>query len=191
MYKFKQKSLTVDSTLYERVLKALQPHYGRCTDEDVDKGLEEELCKVFLSDGTTTANVTPSPKDEDIKYDIDCYANGHSVQVKCRRNDHLYLEDGKTRNFKKLPGWLDRSRAELFLFVWPNGPNTLAGRLILGEDLKRLLSIYRRHRGNQPLTPEDVEFTKGFGGLSSYSYHKEIIDSETGDGKGCWFEVVV
>ena len=52
MYKFKQKSLTVDSTLYERVLKALQPHYGRCTDKDVDKGLEEELCKVFLSDGT-------------------------------------------------------------------------------------------------------------------------------------------
>ena len=191
MYKFKQKSLIVSSELYDKVMNALRPHKGRCTDKDVDKDLEEELCRAFFTDGTNIANVTAAPKDEDIKFDIDCYANGHAVQVKCRKNDHLYLEDGKTRHFKKLPGWLDRSHAELFLFVWPNGPNTLAGRLILGKDLKRLLFIYRRDSEGQPLTPEDVEFSKGFGGLGSYCYHPEVIDPETGDGKGCWFEAVI
>lgn len=191
MYKFKQKSLKVDHALYERVLNQLQPHIGRCSDKDVDKGLEEELCKTFFSIDGKAANVSSAPEDEDIKFDIDCYVNGHTVQVKCRKNDRLTLEDGKTRNGRRLPGWLDRSKAELFLYVWPNGPDMLAGRYLLGSDLKRLLHIYRAHSTGNPLTPDDLTFVSGFGGLGSYVYHKEVIDESTGDGKGSWFEVVV
>lgn len=191
MYNFKQKTINVSTELYDKVQNALLPHTGRCTWKDVDKNLEEDLCRAFFTDGTNTANVSSAPKDEDIKFDVDCYVNGHAVQVKCRKNDHLYLEDGKTRNFKKLPGWLDRSLAEFYLFVYPNGPNVLTGRFIKGADLKRLLHIYRLNEKKETLLPEDVEFTKGFGGLSAYVYHKEVIDNETGDGRGSWFEVVL
>lgn len=188
--RFKQKLIEVSPELFKQVKDVLGRKGGRTTENDVNKELEEALCRAFFSKDGVTAEVTSAPADEDIRHDIDCYVNGHAVQVKCRRNDHLTLEDGKTRNLRRYPGWLDRSKAEYYLFVWPEYENHLMGRYIIGADLKRLLNILRNNQFGGIATDEDKRWVdENWGGIDNAVFHAEHIDGVDGDGS--YFEHVI
>lgn len=189
MKSFKEKRLTVDPDLYQEVSDQLYRHQGRCTSTDVNKDLELKLCKLIFPN----SKVLEPPKQQDILYDIDTIVDNIKVQVKCRRNDHLYLEDYKTRKCSDgstwTGGWLDRSLADIFLFVYPMQNNTLGVRIYKGSDLKNILRIFRAHQRNETLSQEDVTYINKWGGLHAYVYHPEKIQ-ENGDGSGAYFEVV-
>lgn len=188
--RYKQKLVTVSPELFGQVKDSLGRKNGRTKESDINKDLEENLCRAFFSKDGVIAEVTSAPKDEDIRHDVDCYVNGHAVQVKCRRNDHLTLEDSKTRNLQKYPGWLDRSKAEYYLFVWPEYENHLMGRYVIGSDLKHLLKILRDNRdGIEISETEKTWVDENWGGLNNAVYHAEHLDGVDGDGS--YFELVI
>jgi len=190
MKPFKQKIKKVDLDTYTRLLNQLNRHEGRCTDEDVDKELELKLCNIFFPNKT----VREAEKSEDIEQDIDCWVDNIGVQVKCRKNNHLYLEDYKTRRTVEdidwRGGWLDRSKADIFIFVYPVKDQQIGCRFYKGEDLKRLLRIYRANENKECISEDDLTFIRQWGGLNAYVYHPESF-YPNGDGKGCYYETLL
>lgn len=189
---YKQKIVQVDEDTFRLFESILGRHNGRCQDKDTSKSLEVTLCKLAFSKSDSEIDFRSASSEDDIRHDVDVLVNGCKVQVKCRRNDHLILEDFKVRKGKKLPGWLDRSQADFFLFAWPSGTTCKIGlRILKGEDLKRLLNIYRLDRNRLEISLEDQEWVKEWGGLQNYVYHPEKVNSETEDGLGSYYETVL
>lgn len=179
---YKQKTVTPSPELLQKFYKAIGRHTGRCTESDVDKELEMGLCDLFFQNAGIRSTVEPAPEDLDIKHDVDCIVNGYKVQVKCRRDGNLYIEDFKTRNNRKYPGWLDRSAAEIFLFVYPVAENVLGARIYMNNVLKDLLACMRKD-------PTKTEVRTPYG-LVNFVYHPERLYNEK-DGYGAYFEVFV
>ena len=73
--RFKQKLIEVSPELFKQVKDVLGRKGGRTTENDVNKELEEALCRAFFSKDGVTAEVTSAPADEDI---ID-YADGSVI----------------------------------------------------------------------------------------------------------------
>lgn len=177
---FKEKIFTVDADTYKQLLNQLGKRFNRVTENDIDKDFEKKLCEIAFG-----KPVTAALPDQDIKEDVDCIVDNYKVQVKCRYNSHLFLEDYKTRVGvdKRIwkGSWLDRSLADLFLFVYPKAQLTIACRYYLGESLKELLQLLR----NSNLKNGSIRTRWG---ELNFSYKPEILKKD-GDGLGAYYEI--
>ena len=177
---FKEKIFTVDTDTYKQLLNQLGKRFNRVTENDIDKDFEKKLCEIAFGKPATAAL-----PDQDIKEDVDCIVDNYKVQVKCRNNSHLFLEDYKTRVGvdKKVwkSGWLDRSLADLFLFVYPKAQLNIACRYYLKDSLKELLQLLR----NSNLKNGSIRTRWG---ELNFSYKPEILKKD-GDGLGAYYEI--
>lgn len=161
----KIKDIVVEKNLYDRVLNILGEHKGRVSNKDVDKGLEVALAENFYGNLKT---IRGSLKEEDICEDIDIYVNDMSIQVKCRRDSYIYIEDFKVRNFQRIPGWADRSKSSYTLYISPKENNTLHFIEISENELKELLKISRKYQKGEKLDSKEYKILDNYKGPPSY-----------------------
>lgn len=163
----------------------------RFEEGDSDSSLEIKLCQCVFN----TKNVKKASLEENIKKDIDCFVDNKPVQIKCRQDSRLSLELYKYRNFRKIPGWLERNKDDTlqFVFVWweKDVKNKLHYSIFLNQDLQRLSRICQeKFFGENNITEEDSSWIKKyFFNLDFTSFVDSQINEQSGDSLGSFFQV--
>lgn len=136
-------TLEVNSELYKTFTQFLSiPRDQYFKQNDADKNLELDLCKVFFKDANRFS--APTNWQEECS-EVDVWVDGIPVQVKCRGSkNHLYLEDYKIRSNGQKTSWVDRCEAKYVLFVYPNSILHLDFVLYDAVDLKIVLNTLRQ-----------------------------------------------
>lgn len=178
---YKSKVIDVSKEVMEHYNAQVGKKKGRVSEKDTDKWLEKQLCKLAFNDGIHEVDIQEPDKSDDIKKDIDVIVNGKNIQVKCRKRKAIYLEEYKTRKWRQNPGWTRRSKADLYLFVYPKTFTSLECFLFTHKTILGILEDL-----DSEIPKRDV-LTKW--GLLEAIKHEEVV-SENGDGEGCYWEVL-
>lgn len=156
---FEKGQISVDSKTFKNFKKQIGKKEGKYKEEDGNKELEISLCKYCFP--TINNYVISAPIFQDIYENVDCLVGSIPVQVKCRKDSILTLEEEKIQDGVNKGSWVDRSKAELDLFVFEKSEENLLGYIIYYDKaLKKLLNICRKNTLGLELEEDELEFLK-------------------------------
>lgn len=186
------RAIVVDNLTFQSFKNCIsKKRVGRYKKGDSDPNLEIKLCQYIFN----TKNVKKASLEEDTKKDIDCFVDDKPIQIKCRKDSRLTLELYKYRNFRKIPGWLERNKDNnlQFVFVWweEDIENKLHYSIFLNQDLQRLSRICQeKFFGKGEISEKDSDWIKKyFFNLDFVNFIDSQIDEQTGDSIGSYFYV--